>query len=100
LVLINSSGPKSSSVIYEFNTEPDSNIVDVILVIAETRRLRLPVWKESILPILAYEFDEETQKEVRHAIEGGHIKPFVETTRVRLEDDHEGGELTYKLKRV
>ncbi|KAI4952273.1 hypothetical protein J4E91_003735 [Alternaria rosae] len=37
-------------------------ITYVILVIFESARLRIPVWKESALPILMYGFDNETQR--------------------------------------
>lgn len=36
-------------------------ILYVILIIVESARLRLPVWKESALPTLLYGFDDETQ---------------------------------------
>jgi hypothetical protein len=71
----------------------------VAFVIAETRVLRLPVWKDRILPKLAYGLNEKTQKEVRHAIDGGYVKNFEKSIRVRLEDDHEDDWLIYKLRR-
>jgi hypothetical protein len=48
-------------------------ILYVILVIVESARLRLPVWKESALPTLLYGFDDETQVllRTRENYEGG-----------------------------
>jgi hypothetical protein len=40
-------------------------ILYVILIIAESSRLRLPIWKESAIPALLYGFDDETQKLLR-----------------------------------
>jgi hypothetical protein len=40
-------------------------ILYVVLVIVESARLRLPVWKERALPTLMYGFDNETQRLLR-----------------------------------
>ena len=47
------------------------DILYVILVIIESARLRIPVWKESALPTLTYGFDNETQRLLR---ETAHYK--------------------------
>ena len=59
-------------------------LVYVVLVIIESTRLRLPVWKESVLPTLLYGFSDETQQLLR---EERHSKTASRTTvRYRMDE--------------
>lgn len=59
-------------------------LVYVVLVIIESTRLRLPVWKESVLPTLLYGFSDETQRLLR---EERHSKTASRTTvRYRMDE--------------
>ena len=42
-----------------------AGILYVVLTILESRRLKMPVWKESSLPTLLHGFDDETQTLLR-----------------------------------
>jgi hypothetical protein len=65
-------------------------ITYVILVIVESTRLRLPVWKERALPTLLYGFDDETQRLLRdsHLLEQSEKK-----MKIRFGHDEKDGRL-------
>jgi hypothetical protein len=65
--------------------------VFVLLSIVETRRLRLPAWKENAMPILTYGLDGSTRASLRDVgVEGAHR---AWKTVVRLVDEKDGLEL-------
>jgi hypothetical protein len=62
-----------------------TGFVYVIMVIVESARLRLPVWKESARPTLLYGFSGETQRLLRAE---HHSKEKVDmTVRYRMDED-------------
>ncbi|EMD87167.1 hypothetical protein COCC4DRAFT_84582 [Bipolaris maydis ATCC 48331] len=60
----------------------------VILIIFESSRLKLPVWKESAIPTLLNGFDDETQKRLRD-FEGEQGKKFDVRVRYMLDEQQD-----------
>ena len=65
-----------------------------LVIMCQTRRLKLPVWKESAYPTLMYGFDDSTQSLLRGAdktLDGPKaVKRFREGVFVRLMDSDQG----------
>ncbi|KAI1667265.1 DUF3176 domain containing protein [Pyrenophora tritici-repentis] len=64
-----------------------TGILYVVLIIVESTRLRVPVWKERTLPTLLYGFDDETQRLLRKR-EGNEREKIVESS-VRYDYDEQ-----------
>lgn len=62
-----------------------AGILYVVLTILESRRLKMPVWKESSLPTLLHGFDDETQTLLRSESEASRHRMIV-----RLMEDENG----------
>lgn len=54
-----------------------AGILYVVLTILESRRLKMPVWKESSLPTLLHGFDDETQTLLRSESEASRHKVLI-----------------------
>ena len=54
-----------------------TSILYVVLTILESRRLKMPVWKESSLPTLLHGFDDETQTLLRSESEASRQKVLI-----------------------
>ena len=64
-------------------------ILYVVLIMIESMRLRLPLWREKALPTLLYGFNDETQRLLRERQGYGRTKK--EDTNVRFNHDGEKG---------
>jgi hypothetical protein len=67
-----------------------TGLIFVLLTTQETAQLGLPAWKEAALPVLAFGFDDATQKFLRVAEQSGRSESAAATTMVDFHDDGHG----------
>jgi hypothetical protein len=65
-------------------------IVYVLLIVVESTRLQVPVWKESALPSVLHGLDNETQSLLRE-VQSEKTGPRADATTVRFGPDEKGG---------
>lgn len=70
-----------------------TGIVYVVLIIVESTRLHVPVWKESALPMLLHGLDDETQSLLRH----DHMLSKVNRPKRRIQFDYDEKEDCLRL---
>lgn len=71
--------------------------VYVLLVLWQTWRLKMPTWKESVVPLLSRGLNEEGQGLLRYAEENGRLRAFMRTSRI---DFNVNGDIRLRLRRT